>query len=175
MSRVGCILALDVSTSCGWAAGCPGDAIPEWGVWELPGPAETFGRRFNAFENAILDAFDRHQPTVVYVERPIPQVTNNVITAELTYGLHAILALHCHRHELRLERPSVQMIRSKVMGRSSLTPIEKAANMKVKPTIVAPWIISMGWGEITHPDARDATAVWAFACGLRAPRLRRAA
>lgn len=169
------VLALDISTSCGWAFGCPGDAMPEWGVWELPGPAETFGRRFNAFENVVLDAFDRHQPTVVYVERPIPQVTNNVITAEITYGLHAILALHCHRHDLSLERPSVQMIRSKVMGRSSLTPAEKALRLKVKPTIVEPWIRSMGWQDISHNDARDAAAVWAYATGVRAVRAKRAA
>lgn len=168
------ILALDLSTSIGWAVGHIGDRIPKWGVWELPGPAETFGRRFNAFENCVLDAFEEHRPYVVYVERPIPQRNNNVVTAELTYGIHSILALHCFRHDIPLERPSADMIRNAVMGRSKLTAEEKAARLKTKPTIVNPWIAEMGWHEIGHPDAKDAAAVWAYATGIRAPRPPRA-
>ena len=164
------ILALDISTTTGFAAGVAGCSIPEWGVWEMPGPAETFGRRFNAFENCILDAFDKYQPARVVVERPIPQRDNNVVTAELTLGFHAVLALHAFRHDLPLERPSVDTIRNAVMGRSRLTPAERALKMKVKTHLVEPWIRSMGWGVIGHPDARDAAAVWAWAAGIRAAR-----
>lgn len=173
MISPGCILALDISTSTGWCAGTAGDIIPEWGVWELPGPESIFGRRLNAFENCLLDAFTKFQPSAVYVERPIPQRTNNVVAAEMTYGLHAMVALHCFRHDLKFERPSVDMIRSKVMGRSKLTPAERTLKLKVKPTIVEPWISSMGWREINHPDARDAAAVWAFATGIRFAKPRR--
>jgi hypothetical protein len=167
----GPILALDLSKSIGWCCGKPGDPMPKWGVWLLP-IGSDFGRIFNAFENCILDAFDEFQPLRVAVERPIPQRTNNVFTAELTYGLHAVLALHCHRHDLPLARPSVDTIRAKVCGRSRLTALERAVRprLNVKAVIVEPWCASMGWQEISNDDARDAAAVWSFECGYRAPR-----
>lgn len=148
--------------------------MPRWGVWLIP-ITEGFGKAYTAFENVLLDAIEEFQPTRIGVERPIPQRGNNVWTAELTYGLHAVLALHCYRHDLPLSRPSVDTIRAKVCGRSRLTALERAAKQKVKPTIVLPWIQSMGWNEITSDDARDAAAGWAFETGYRAPRPRRAA
>jgi hypothetical protein len=172
------VLALDLSTSVGWAFGESADLIPKWGVWVLPGPEHSLGLRFNSFRNAIEDALDKFQPDEVWVERPIPQRDNNVVAGEMTLGLHAHLsqmifdARTDDNRELRFERPSVDMVRSKVIGRSRLTEAERKARMKVKPTIVKPWIEKMGWG-IDHPDAADAAIVWAYAIGLRAPRPRK--
>ena len=165
----GSVLFLDISSRVGWCFGCPGDPMPKWGVWLIP-ISEGFGKAFIAFENVLLDFIDEFQPGRIAVERPIPQRGNNVVTAELTYGLHAIVALHCYRHDLALTRPAVGTIRAKVCGRSKRTDMEKAAKIGVKDAIVLPWIKSMGWGEITSADARDAAAGWAFETGLRAKR-----
>lgn len=164
--KKGPILFLDLSLKVGWACGEPGDPIPKWGVWLLP-IGQEFGKVFNAFENCVLDAFDEFQPARVAVERPIPQRNNNVFTAELTYGLHAVLALHCYRHELPLSRPAVNTIRTDVCGRSKRTDLERSAKIDVKSAIVLPWCNSMGWQEITSDDARDAAVGWAWETGLR--------
>lgn len=151
--------------------GKPGDPTPKWGVWRIY-IADGFGRAFGSFENKFLDFIDEHQPARIAVERPIPQRNNNVITAELTYGLHAIVALHCYHREIRLTRPSVGTIRAKVCGRAKRTDLERAAKIDVKDAIVLPWINSMGWSEINSPDARDAAAGWAYECGYKAQRLK---
>ena len=182
-SDVTTILALDLSTSIGWCAGTKSDPNPKWGVWTLPGPEHCLGLRFNAFRNQIEDALDLWHPDEVWVERPIPQRDNNVVAGEMTLGLHANLAQMIYAEatvagkEVRFERPSVDMVRSKVIGRCRLTEPERKARMKVKPTIVKPWIDKMGWA-IDHPDAADAAVVWAYAIGIRAPKapkLKRAA
>lgn len=164
------VLFLDLSLEVGWVFGRRGqNSIPRWGVWRLPRDGDL-PRIFNAFENILLDSFEEFRPSRIGVERPIPQRTNNVVTAELTYGLHAILALRCYQHEIPLSRPAVGTIRAKVCGRAKRTELERAAKIDVKTAIVMPWISSMGWQEITSDDARDAAAGWAFETGVRAAR-----
>lgn len=169
MPEPGGVLFFDLAARCGWAYARDLASMPTWGVWLIP-IERGFGHAFNAWQNCVYDMFDEFQPARVGVERPIPQRGNNVVTAELTYGLHSILALACHQHEKPLSRPAVNTIRAKVIGRCSLDPFERAARQTVKTAIVEPWARSMGWGAITSPDARDAACGLAFELGHRAAR-----
>lgn len=169
MADPGGVLFFDLALKCGWVFARDLDSVPRWGVWLIP-IERGFGHAFNAFQNCVYDLFDEFQPARVGVERPIPQRGNNVVTAELTYGLHSILALVCHQHEKPLVRPAVNTIRCKVMGRCATTPMERAAKMTAKTAIVEPWCAAMGWGAIASPDARDAAAGLAYELGYRAPK-----
>lgn len=169
MSRPGKILFLDLAKSVGFVAGFPGgNAVPEWGVLAIPDG--TYGVRFNAAYNGLVDLIRDHDPALVGVEDAIAQGNNRMWAARLTLGLHAILDLVCTQCEVPLERVSVDRVRTAVIGRCRVTAIERGAGLKVKEAVVEPWINQRGWGEITSHDARDAAIGFAYLAGVRAKR-----
>jgi hypothetical protein len=168
--RPGGVLFLDLSKHIGWVYGHPADnAVPLWGG--IGAPAEgSYGHVFNALMNALDDLLERHKPARVGIEDMITQRHNSTRTARLTPGIHAIADVVCYLHEIEPERVGVDRIRSAVIGRCRLTPLEKAVRPKltVKTAIVEPWIAAHGWGEITSNDARDAAVGFAYLTGVRA-------
>lgn len=142
--------------------------MPEWGVIQIPDG--TYGVRFNAAYNAFCDLIAEHRPAVVGVEDAIAQGNNRMWSARLTLGLHAVLDLVCVQHEVRLQRESVDRLRTAVIGRCRVTALERQAGLKVKEAVVEPWIKQHGWGEITSHDARDAAIGFAYLAGIRAKR-----
>ena len=173
--RPGGVLFLDLSTQIGWVYGHPADdAVPLWDVKKLP-EGRDYGYIFNSVQNYIEDLLGEHQPAKVGIEDMIPQRNNNVHTARLTGGIHAIVDLVCFQNEIEAVRVHVSRMRAAVIGRAQLTPLEKAVRprLSVKTQIVEPWCISRGWGAITSHDARDAAIGFAYLTGERAPRGKR--
>lgn len=170
--RPGGVLFLDLSKHVGWVYGHPADnAVPLWGVRELP-DGRDYGFIFNSVHNAIDDLLDEHQPTLVGIEDIIPQRNNNVHTARLTGGIHAIVDLALYQREIIPQREHVDHLRSAVIGRCRLSALEKAVRprLSVKTQIVEPWCRAHGWGEIDSHDARDAAIGFAYLIGVRAER-----
>ncbi|MBX3502812.1 MAG: hypothetical protein KF889_25485 [Alphaproteobacteria bacterium] len=81
-------LALDISTSVGFAVGGPA-AAPIFGTHKLPRPAdpEDFGGRFAAFDLWLGEAIELHKPTLIAFESPIPPRGQNLQTMWLTVRL----------------------------------------------------------------------------------------
>ena len=131
----------------------------------------SYGEVFNAFINVLHDAIDRFKPVVIGVEDAIPQKHNRAHTARLTLGLHAITDMVAVQERIKLVRPSVDRIRSAVVGRCRLTPLERAIRPRVtvKDIIVEPWIQARGW-DIDNHNSRDAALGWAYLCGIRSRR-----
>ncbi len=162
MTRRGGILALDLSSHVGWAWGITGDAAPVSGVWELPSVADL-GRRFAAFENELLDAFDRYQPAVVSMEAPLPaSQQTHAYSAELQIGLAAITECSCYRWEKPLYRRAPGTVRAGVLGTARFPKGE------AKKAVMA-WCQARGWRFADH-NAADALLVWAYEAGIRAAR-----
>lgn len=163
----GGVLFLDLSTETGWAYGLPGSGQPHWGVWKLP---DTFdlGRRMCAFENVLLEFFDKYRPSLVSIEAPLPaNQQSNASTAEILIGLAIVTEMCAYRWKIKFARRSSHTVRSAVIGRSRITQDEKRQRGSVKKTIVEPWIAAMGW-VIPNHNARDAAIGWAYETGIRA-------
>jgi hypothetical protein len=162
------ILFLDLSKHLGWAFGRSAEAVPLWGVRELPDEG-GYGYQFNACMNTLEDLLDEHRPARVGIEDIISQRHNSTYTARLTAGLHAVADLVCYQNDIQPERVSADRIRSAVIGRCRLTALERAIRPKltVKDVIVEPWCRAHGWGEITSHDARDAAVGLAYLIGIR--------
>ena len=165
------ILFLDLSKHVGWAFGRSADAVPLWGVKDLP-ESGGYGHVFNSLMNTLEDLLEEHQPTRVGVEDIISQRHNSTYTARLTAGLHAVTDLVCYQAGITPERVNVDRIRKTVIGRARLTALEKTARPKltVKSEIVEPWIEHYGWGDISDHNARDAAVGFAYLIGVQVER-----
>ena len=163
------VLALDLSTTTGWAVGKPGDNPPCWGAVILP-KEKGRGAVAAAFEDWLDDMLDRYKPSRVVYEAPLPpNLQGDRETCYITYGL--AVATEACAFRAGLHQPyshSSTTIRSAVIGRAHLNEEEKRIRPRVtvKTAIVAPWIKAQGW-EVPENNAADAVVVWAYSTGVR--------
>lgn len=164
----GLVLALDLSTTTGFAVGRPGDDPPKWGAIILP-KEKGRGAVAASFEDWLDGMLEQHKPTRLVYEAPLPpNLQGDRETCYITYGLAVAAEACAWRAGIEVWSHSSQTIRTAVIGRAHLTEEEKRMRPRptVKTAIVAPWIKSMGW-DIQENNAADAVVVWAYATGFR--------
>jgi hypothetical protein len=162
MSRPGGILALDLSSSVGWAYGNPDDRVPLCGVWVLP--TGDLGRLLASFENELEDAIIFHRPALIMCEAPLPPThRSNASTWRHQLGLAALAESTAYRHDIRFREQACSTIRLSVLGTA------RFPNGDPKDAVLA-YCRTMGWTVPDH-NAGDACVVWQYTrCNMPTPR-----
>lgn len=164
----GRVLALDLATVCGWAAGRPGDSPPAWGAVILP-REHGRGAVCAAYEDWLDGRIAELAPALVAYEAPLnPHQQRDRESCFFAFGLAMATEGCAWRAGVECRPYALDTIRSAVLGRKTLTEEEKAIRprVSVKTAIVAPFISSLGWA-VPQPDAADALIVWLYATGHR--------
>jgi hypothetical protein len=159
------ILALDLSSHCGWAAGIPGER-PLFGVWELPSVVDP-GRQAAAFCDVLADAITTFAPSLVIMEANINLHRQNPdSTALQQIGMVYVTDLVCYRRSVKLVQNTAEDARKVVLGRARWS--EKGG---AKDAVLG-WCREHEYSVLNH-NAADAIVLWHFA-DIKAARKRAA-
>lgn len=141
------VLALDLSTKCGWAVGRDFEA-PRYGTWILPTEHGGIGKRMSAFAASLEDAIQVMQPELVIVEAPLPpQAQTAMASARIQFGLAAVAEMIALEQSVECEEARADDVRKLVFGRSRL-PKEQ----------IVQWCRDQGWSP-PDDNAADALAL----------------
>lgn len=159
-------LALDCSTSIGWAVFDRPAAVPRLGTWQLTRQFNTAitGKRFAEFEDWLSDMIARHDPAMVAFEAPIlpfgdraSQSTGD--TVRLLVGLATMVDLCAYRAGARCIEVPVPTAKARLAG----SRFAKKGDM-ITAAIKRGWIV-----EDDHQADACAVALCAFDhCGIGA-------
>lgn len=151
------ILALDLSTATGWAAGRP-DGSPRFGTQRFPG-GEDLGRSLQAFEDWLVGMIAVEQPAVVVFEAPILNGgKTSLATARLLYCLAGLTELVCRKAQVQCREANLMTVKKFWAG----------SGRADKPAMIA---AAKRYGfDVRNPDEADAVAVWAHAVHTLAPK-----
>ena len=159
--QTGGILALDLSTRCGWAYGARDADKPQFGTWILPTLGSGLGRVLAAFENQLLDAIAVHAPSLVIVEAPLPPSGQTATTTmELQLGLNGMAAASAYRHETDFKQAAASSVRLEVIGTG------RFARGQAKAQVMA-YCRSIGW-DVPDDNAADAALLWRYSVTVMA-------
>lgn len=161
------VLALDLSPVVGWCYGAVG-CVPLWGALKLPKEA-GHGAVCAGFEDWLDQFLENERPDLVSYEAPLaPNLQGDRESCIYNFGLTFACEGSCWRAGVKVTSHSLETLRGAVIGRTKLTPSEKAIRprVSVKTQIVEPWARSMGW-NISEANARDAAVVLAYEHGIR--------
>ena len=151
------ILALDLATRSGWAAGAAG-ARPVAGSVTLPrggGPGQL-GAVNAALADALRDLLTLHKPETVIFEAPAMHMAGrSPHTARLLIYLAGVVELMAYRWEVRCFEAQVQTVRSKL-------GIRKAETDRDWKQAVIRWCVKQGHDPRDDNQA-DALALLAYA------------
>lgn len=153
----GPILALDLASTVGWAAGHVGDLAPSFGTWHLPHMGGE-GARYAAFENELAAAMDLLAPSHLVLEAPLPlwaQTTMRVTCQQLT--LRGIAYAEGWRASCPVSEVSNEIVRSAILGRA------RYPKGTVKHEVVR-YCRGRGFKVPDH-NAADACLVWLWHTG----------
>jgi crossover junction endodeoxyribonuclease RuvC len=140
------VLALDLSTRCGWALGRDQET-PRHGVWELP-VSPALGPRLSALAASLEDALAILAPDHVCMEAPLPpQAQTAMHTARLQFGLAAVCEMVCHEQGVPLDEAAPHEVRKLIFNRARVDKQE-----------VVIWCRARGLSPAEHNDA-DALAL----------------
>lgn len=161
------ILALDLSSSVGWAFGYAGARRPLCGVWLLA--KGDLGRMLASFDNELDDAILLHRPSLIVAEAPLPPTAvSNATVWRQQLSLAGMAEAAAYRHDIEFREQACSTIRLEILGTG------RFPNGNAKPAILA-YCERKGWGVPDH-NSGDACVTWEYACRhLPAARWRRAA
>jgi hypothetical protein len=153
MSFTGVVLALDLATVTGWAAGRPGDT-PTFGSVRLNKPGGSRATAYRAFRT-WLDAMPSMPDLIIY-ELPMQplhmKLHTNIDTSKLLMGL----AEHLEEWALgktELREATVGQVRAHFIGQNLKSAIAKPKTVQT--------CIDRGW-PVTTTDEADACALWDY-------------
>lgn len=153
----GGVLALDLSSSVGWAYGSATDDAPLFGVWHLPKDGGE-GGRYAAFENELISFHDLAEPAYCILEAPLSfQALLGVSTMKVMqqqYGLRAFAFAESWRRSVPCSEVSSDIVRDAVLGQS------RFKKGKVKAEVMA-YCRERGW-QVPDDNAADACMVWTW-------------
>jgi Holliday junction resolvasome RuvABC endonuclease subunit len=117
------VLALDCSTSVGFAYFSADGAAPKCGTWRAPAvwSAEDYGSRFAKFHNWLCDMLTTFAPDVLAFESPVlPRGSANFQTTEQTLrtliGLVSVAELVANIREIRCFEVNVATAKKQLSG-----------------------------------------------------------
>lgn len=158
----GGILALDLSSHCGWAYGPELARDPLFGTWHLPYPGGE-GARYAAFENELAAAIVRLQPGSVVLEASLSfqallgVSTMAVMRQQLT--LRGFAYSEAWRASIPISEVSADIVRLALLGQS------RFAKGKVKGEVIR-YCRAQGW-KVPDDNAADACLTWAWTVNQR--------
>lgn len=150
------ILAFDLATNTGWAAG-DGSAFPSIGHVTMPATGEDVGIYADFWERWLIVTLDDWKPTHVAFEAPIlPRETTPSTVMKLS-GLVWELEKQCRRRKIEYAQIPGSTVKKYLTGDGRAQ----------KPDMVR-WARKVGAGVKTHDEA-DAFAVWLTSIQYYAP------
>jgi len=157
------ILAMDISTRCGWACGRAGRA-PDHGEIRLPAGIAGHGAMGAALLDAMSDLHAVQHFDRIVVEAPLPpQAQTHANTARIQLGLAFLVEVFAYRRSIPIREAPAHAVRKAMIGTARVS----------KDEVVA-WCRGQGWEPRTHNEA-DALCLWSYAQQMAAPRRREAA
>ncbi len=163
------ILALDLSTNTGWAAGEIGGR-PLHGVIRLPSTKKDIGLFAQFFETEVRVLLAVQKPDRVVFESPILTGTTRLATLRKLYGLAYHTELICLQRDIPCSETHMQTARS-TLGFKQLprSVKDKAARRKHTKSEIMRLCRAMGW-EPADDNEADALCIWNDACLAFKPR-----
>lgn len=153
----GGILALDLSSATGWAAGSPGET-PRAGTRRIGRPGQRIGAFLDIFDRWLSDQITVHQPAVLIFEAPILTAGKTSIdTARKLMCLAGVTELIAFRREIpRVFEADSSTVTKFFTGRGSY------GNRDAKKAAVMEQCRQLGW-QPCDDNAADALALWRWA------------
>ena len=158
------LLALDLSTNCGWSLFEKGKGAPRFGTFKLPpAPEGEHERRFVTLFEWLHDMRSLHQFDALAFERPIlPRKSGDLATTMHTLTLLWVLAtvvqLFAGLQAMRCIPVPVQAAKFALTGKKNAT----------KDEMVAAAMNVVNWKIKSHHEA-DAGSVGVYAYGVLFP------
>jgi hypothetical protein len=152
----GTVLALDVTTFCGWAVG-PVSAIHpgkvSHGMWPL-GKTDNLGRMMAELRGELSAAIAVHGPDFVVFEAPLPKTQTS---ARALIYLCGVVELVCFDRGVRCLEEHSGTVRKNVMGRGGAFKDERGFKVEAKVAVMN-WARAEGFDPVDH-NAADALAL----------------
>lgn len=171
------VLALDLATSTGWAAGDYGEKVFS-GTFRCGGPGAELGPFLAAFESRLKRLCDEFEPTHVFYEAPIlvgggkakivrgklvqNQRQTSLATARKLYSLAGMTELECTKRMTPCTSVAASTVRKAICAKGWSGDAKKAVGQAIR------W---RGWEPKTSDEA-DAQAILIYAAvvlGIPAP------
>jgi Holliday junction resolvasome RuvABC endonuclease subunit len=165
----GSILALDLATVSGWAAGPPG-SVPVSGSLRIGRKGSSLIRFLDAADVWLHDIIAVHRPTLLVIEAAFisPHRTSRDVAARLTTlsGLAQLQAFRAGLDESAICEASSTEVAKFFTGHGRL------GNSDEKKELVMRRCKALGWEPADYDEA-DALALWRFAEAMLFPGARR--
>lgn len=156
----GGILTLDLSSNCGWCYAALTANRPDCGVWQLP-KWGTDGAKFAAFEDKLVPAMERLQPSHLIIEKSLPFQAlighSTLDTVNQQLGLRAIAHKEAYRYSASCMEIGADDVRYALLGQT------RFAKGTVKGIVLA-HCRALGFDVPDH-NAADACMVWLWFVG----------
>lgn len=152
------ILALDIATRSGWAAGEGADNAPAFGTLVLPASVTPgdYGRRFAAFRRGMVRLIAEHSPRCIWFEAPLTfGGDTNQHTMRMLIGLAAICEEVAETYEIECVEANNQAIRKHFIGTARGNREELKAGVMRR-------CHEMGW-DVCDDNQGDACALFDYA------------
>jgi len=148
----GLILALDLSSTVGWALGDRPETL-RWGQWLLPVTGGE-GARGAGFAERLVPMLEEHRPRRMVIEAPLPPMAQtNTHSARQQYGLNWQAHYEAWHSSCATSEIDALTVRNEVMG--SHRPASKD---RIKREVVA-FCRRRGFRVTSHHQA-DAVLLW---------------
>jgi Holliday junction resolvasome RuvABC endonuclease subunit len=173
MSRLGVVLALDLSTHVGFAVGRDHDNKPPiYGGWEL-GKTDNLGRLLSCMMNMLEAAIAVHQPDLVIFESPI---VKNQTSARALLCLCGAGDLACYEHgPVECREAAAPTARKLVLGSGqffkrdgdgAIMTNRKGKRLSENKVVAIAWCQAQGW-DPQSDDVADALVLLRYAHLMR--------
>jgi crossover junction endodeoxyribonuclease RuvC len=153
----GTVLALDLATVTGWAAGKPG-TVPTFGHVRFMRPGMSRAAGYRELRGWLDMTMHQGKVDLIVFESPaVPSIMagkTNIDTIKLLIGLAENLEEWSYNH-IELREASVSQVRSHFIGQNMKAAIAKPMTMQRCRTL--------GWNVATTDEA-DACALWDYQC-----------
>lgn len=153
------ILALDIATRTGWAAGTD---RPVTGVIDLSG-VDGIGARGSLFLDYVDRMVQDMRPSLVVFEQPLMGGKGSVATMRLLQGLAVAAEVACHWHDTPVREVPMATWRKHFIGRGWAPRGERSDWCKIQAMAKCR---QLGWDPKTHDEA-EAAGIWHYAYCLK--------
>lgn len=157
------ILALDIASRTGWAAGRERDAAPLTGFYDIQrAGGEALGPTLANFRDWLSTMISLHRPTLIVFEAPLnlhAGMPTTLQTVRVLLGLASVVELMCEDRHIDCAEVKVEEWRMHFLGRARRGRDDPKDILK---RLCLERCRELGWDVRGH-DAADAAGLWHFA------------
>lgn len=165
------VLALDLSSSTGWACGSDAGTPVSHGVIKMPKTGEDIGRYLRAFRDWLGHAIEDLAPTEIVFEAPILRGENGIAALRKLYSLSGLTELVSLDYGLPVREANLTQIRNHFIGVCRAPADIKSRDRRrqwLKAKVVAK-ARELGF-RVAGDDDADAIALLDYYLSLKAPK-----